>query len=70
MPDVANQISDDQIALAVCLGAVVVAGLIMYFSIHIGRLTGRIPAADDALRGDLLTTSGRPEEIKVRERAA
>ena len=43
MPEIMHQASDDQIALAICIGAVMVSGLIMHFSMHIGRLTGRIP---------------------------
>ncbi len=42
MSEILHQASDDQIALAVCFGAVVVSGLIMHFSHHVGRMTGRI----------------------------
>lgn len=37
-----HQASDDQMALAICMGAVACCGLIMYFSHHVGRLTGHI----------------------------
>ena len=70
MPDVLHQASDDQIALAICLGAVVVSGLIMYFSIHIGRITGRIPMPQQAERGSASTVSHEHDQVKVRERAA
>ncbi|MFN0056457.1 MAG: hypothetical protein ACKV0T_30285 [Planctomycetales bacterium] len=42
MTDFVHQASDDQVALAICLGAVAFCGLIMYFSHHVGRLTGHI----------------------------
>jgi hypothetical protein len=34
--------TDDQLALAICFGAVFASGLIMYFSQHVGRLAGRL----------------------------
>lgn len=59
MTDLLHQASDDQIALALCFGAVLVSGLVMHFSHHVGHLTGRIrlhqsggeqgPAHQDAL---------------------
>ena len=42
VPEFIPQPSDDQVALIVCFGAVVASGLIMHFSHHVGRLTGRI----------------------------
>ena len=63
-----HQASDDQIALAICFGAVVVAGLIMHFSLHVGRLTGRIRLHQSPERGELVLQEVR--EVTVRERAA
>lgn len=42
MAEILHQASDDQLALAICFGAVACCGLIMYFSHHVGRLTGHI----------------------------
>lgn len=42
MPEFLHQASDDQLALAICFGAVAVSGLIMHFSFNVGRWTGRI----------------------------
>ncbi len=42
MAELLHQASDDQMALAICCGAVVCCGLIMFFSHHVGRLTGHI----------------------------
>ena len=54
MPEILQQASDDQIALAICLGAVVVSGLIMHFSLHVGRLTGRIRLHQTPEQGEFL----------------
>lgn len=76
MPEFIHQASDDQIALAVCLGAVVVSGLVMHFSYHVGRLTGRIrlhEIADQtglALNEAQSANSRQPLETAARERAA
>jgi len=44
--DLIRQASDDQLALLICLGAVSFCGLTMYFSHHVGRLTGHIRLHD------------------------
>ena len=46
MADLIQQASDDQLALAICLGAVSFCGLVMYFSHHVGKLTGHIRLHD------------------------
>jgi hypothetical protein len=51
VPEILHQASDDQVALAICFGAVVVSGLIMHFSFHVGRLTGGIPLRQTAQPG-------------------
>ncbi len=76
MPDIMRQVSDDQIALVVCFGAVVVSGLIMHFSIHVGRMTGRVRLHQSPEQGNLLLPKMQPapvqrtDEIAARERAA
>ena len=76
MPDFLHQASDDQIALALCFGAVLVSGLIMHFSYHVGRLTGRIrlhetPDQSGLVLHDVETVPSRQvAETAVRERAA
>jgi hypothetical protein len=71
-----RQVSDDQIALIVCFGAVVVSGLIMHFSIHVGRMTGRVRLHQSPEQGNILPSKlqsapePRVEEIVARERAA
>jgi hypothetical protein len=40
--DLLHQASDDQLALAICVGAVAICGLVMHFSHHVGRMTGHI----------------------------
>ncbi len=74
MPEIIRQVSDDQIALGVCLAAVVVSGLIMHFSIHVGRMTGRVRLHQTPEQGSLLlpeiVSTNRTEEVTVRERAA
>ncbi|MBI3864577.1 MAG: hypothetical protein HY290_22065 [Planctomycetia bacterium] len=76
MPEILRHASDDQIALAICFGAVVVSGLIMHFSIHVGRMTGRVRLHQTPEQGGLLlpeiqqSTLQRTGEITVRERAA
>ena len=68
MPELMHQASDDQIALAICFGAVVVSGLIMHFSLHVGRLTGRIRQNQIPQQGGLKLQEARV--VKVRDRAA
>jgi hypothetical protein len=52
VPELIRQASDDQLALAICLGAVSVCGLIMYFSHHVGKLTGHIRLHDASGKSD------------------
>jgi hypothetical protein len=68
MPEILHQASDDQLALAICFGAVVVSGLIMHFSLHVGRLTGRIRLHQTPEQGQLVLQEARV--VTVRERAA
>lgn len=68
MPEILHQASDDQIALAICCGALVVSGLIMHFSLHVGRLTGRIQLHQTPVQGELVLRE--PHEVTARERAA
>jgi hypothetical protein len=68
VPEIMHQASDDQIALAICFGAVVVSGLIMHFSLHVGRLTGRIRLHQRPEQSELVLQEVR--EVTVRERAA
>ncbi len=76
MPEFIHQASDDQLALAICLGAVLVSGLVMHFSHHVGRLTGRIrlhEIADQtgrALPEAQSAESRQTLETATRERAA
>jgi hypothetical protein len=76
VPEFLHQASDDQIALAICFGAVAVSGLIMHFSHHLGRLTGRIRLHETPDQAGLLlhetqpVHSLQPAETTVRERAA
>ncbi|MGE5192796.1 MAG: hypothetical protein ACM3U2_09855 [Deltaproteobacteria bacterium] len=76
MPQFLHQASDDQIALALCFGAVLVSGLIMHFSHHVGRLTGKIRLHETPDQTGLLlheaqpVHSLQPAEAAVRERAA
>lgn len=76
VPDILRQASDDQIALIICFGAVVVSGLIMHFSIHVGRLTGRVRLHQTPEQGGILLPeiqsiqARRAEEIAARDRAA
>jgi hypothetical protein len=76
VPEFLHQASDDQIALALCFGAVLVSGLIMHFSHHVGRMTGRIrlhetpDQAGLSLHEARSAHSVRPAQPAVRERAA
>jgi hypothetical protein len=76
VPDFLHQASDDQIALALCFGAVLVSGLIMHFSHHVGRLTGRIRLHETSDLAGLLLHEAQPvpsrqaSEAAARERAA
>ena len=68
MPEILRQASDDQIALFICFGAVVVSGLIMHFSIYVGRMTGHM-RLHQTPEMQLAPTQQR-DEITARERAA
>jgi hypothetical protein len=76
VPDFIHRTSDDSIALAICFGAVAVSGLIMYFSHHVGRLTGRIRLHETVPQSELLVAELQPAHLRqpaepaVRERAA
>jgi hypothetical protein len=76
VPEFLHQASDDSVALAICFGAVAVSGLIMYFSHHVGRLTGRVRLHETSPRSDLLPAEMQPAHLRqpaeaaVRERAA
>ncbi len=76
MPEFLHQASDDQLALAICFGAVLVSGLIMHFSHHLGRLTGRIRLHETPEHSGLMLHEAQPlhslqpAEPAVRERAA
>ncbi len=76
MPDFIHQASDDQIALAICFGAVLFSGLVMYFSAHLGQLTGRIRLQETSEQSTVLLQSAQPAgsrqsaDSTTRERAA
>jgi hypothetical protein len=76
VPEFLHQASDDQIALVLCFGAVLVSGLIMHFSHHVGRLTGRIrlhetsDLAGLSLHEAQAVLSRQASEAAARERAA
>ena len=76
MSELLHQASDDQLALAICFGAVVVSGLIMHFSYAVGRWTGRIrlhetPGQAELALHDLESAQTRiPAEPARRDRAA
>jgi hypothetical protein len=76
MADLIHLASDDQLALAICFGAVVVSGLIMHFSLHVGRLTGRVRLHDGLKNGGRVSEMDRrenpflPVEDVARDRAA
>ena len=72
MPEIFRLVSDDQLALVICFGAVVVSGLIMHFSVHVGRMTGRVRLHQAPPQGGILLTAPvqRQEEVSIRERAA
>lgn len=72
MADLLHQASDDQMALAICFSAVAACGLIMYFSHHVGRLTGHIRLHDSgaAPRESLSSIASADLPAGVREKAA
>ena len=76
MPEILRTVSDDQIALVICFIAVAISGLIMHFSIHVGRLTGRVRLHQTPEQGNIqlpeietAETVGA-ESVTVHERAA
>ena len=76
MPEILRTVSDDQIALVICFTAVAISGLIMHFSIHVGRLTGRVRLHQTPEQGSIqlpeIETAEpvQAEKVTVRERAA
>ena len=70
MPEIIHQVSDDQIALAICLGAVVASGLIMHFSLHVGRLTGRIRLHQTPEQGELVLHESQVSRSMVASKPA
>ncbi|MBS0264347.1 MAG: hypothetical protein JSS02_20590 [Planctomycetes bacterium] len=76
MPEILRTVSDDQIALGICFAAVAISGLIMHFSIHVGRLTGRVRLHQTPEQGSVqlpeiqVAPTIRTENTSVRERAA
>lgn len=76
MPEILRHASDDHIALIICFGAVAVSGLIMHFSIHVGRITGRIRLHQTSRTPNAVVpefssvAAQRSETISVRDRAA
>lgn len=46
MTELLRQATDDQLALAICFGGVMVSALIMYFSQHVGAMTAQMRAKD------------------------
>jgi hypothetical protein len=49
MPEFLHHASDDQLALAICGCALLLSGMIMYFSHHLGRKAGNIRLHDDTV---------------------
>jgi hypothetical protein len=47
--DLIHNASDDQIALTVCFSAVVISGMVMYFSYHVGVFARNIRSRTVAL---------------------
>jgi hypothetical protein len=76
VPEFIHQASDDQIALAICFGAVLVSGLVMHFSLHLGQLTGRIRLHETPDQSAVLLQGAQPvasrqsADSTARERAA
>jgi hypothetical protein len=76
VPDFLPQPADDHIALAICFGAVLVSGLVMHFSHHVGRLTGRIRLHETPDQSGLVLPDAQPAQVReiaepaVHERAA
>ena len=76
VPEFLHQASDDQVALAICFGAVVASGLVMHFSHYVGRLTGRIRlhetsgGAGEMILQPQSAHAPYAEETSTRERAA
>lgn len=64
-----HQASDDQVAVAICLGAVAVCGLLMHFSHHVGRMTGHI-RQPETMRPSVPMITERLEASPARDKAA
>jgi len=65
--------SDDQIALTICFGAILVSGAVMYFSAYIGELTRKVKVGDVEQQARLASRSPalrQRTERDVREKAA
>jgi hypothetical protein len=68
--------TDDQLALMFCVGGLVVSGCVMYFSLHLGRLTGvrRDVGTDVETQGAKLRLAPVAElvksEVSTKEKAA
>jgi hypothetical protein len=64
--------TDDQLALAFCVGGLLVSGCVMYFSLHLGRLTGA--RRDVGTQGAKLRLAPVTElaktEVSTKEKAA
>jgi hypothetical protein len=72
VPEIFRLVTDDQLALVICFGAVVLSGLIMHFSVHVGRLTGRGRLHQTQPQRSVVLTAPvqRQEDVAIRERAA
>ena len=69
MSEFLNSASDDQLALAICFGAVLGCGLIMHFSLHVGRIipfTREITVCANC--GSRVYTKAEGERLKAEER--
>lgn len=70
MTDLLHQASDDQIALALCFGAVLVSGLVMHFSHHVGRMTGRVRLHETAGERGFALQDAQPRHSHLAAEAA
>jgi hypothetical protein len=65
--------SDDQIALTICFGAVLVSGAVMYFSAYIGELTRKVKVGDPETQSRLTARGAairQRTEREIHEKAA
>jgi len=65
VPEFLHQASDDQLALAICFGAVAVSGLIMHFSYNVGRWTGRIRLHETPGHSQVTIADVQPIEPRI-----